>query len=274
MAQRRMFSKKIVETDFFIDMPVTAKYLYFYLNMEADDDGFVGNPKTIKLISGATEDDFKILIAKKFIIPFESGVVVIKDWLIHNYIRPDRYNETQYLKEKKQLGLTENKEYSRLDDIGIQDVIPLVATGKSKDRLGKDRIGKDRIGKRESKDKTDKKESKEVNELSEANETTDPLKTNSLFSNYFEYFLSLSRKNQSKRAMALQEFLKLPSFDKEKAVIGAKNYTEWYQKENKDDSGGTYSINAYQFIIDMEFKNYQEAHDLNKKEYKRISGYI
>lgn len=110
MAQRRMFSKKIVETDFFMEMSPTAKLLYFYLNMSADDDGFVGNPKTIKLISGATDDDLKILIAKQFIIPFDSGVIVIKDWKIHNYIQKDRYNQTQYLDEKKQLLVEEKTE--------------------------------------------------------------------------------------------------------------------------------------------------------------------
>ncbi|ANT43282.1 DNA replication protein [Lactococcus phage 38502] len=136
MAQRRMFSKKIVETDLFMEMSPTAKLLYFYLNMSADDDGFVGNPKTIKLISGATDDDLKILIAKQFIIPFESGVVVIKDWKIHNYIQKDRYNQTQYLDEKKQLLVEENGTYTKC----IQDVSSLdtqVRLGKSKDRLGK-----------------------------------------------------------------------------------------------------------------------------------------
>lgn len=131
-----MFSKKIVETDFFMEMSPTAKLLYFYLNMSADDDGFVGNPKTIKLISGATDDDLKILIAKQFIIPFESGVVVIKDWKIHNYIQKDRYNQTQYLDEKKQLLVEENGTYTKC----IQDVYSLdtqVRLGKSKDRLGK-----------------------------------------------------------------------------------------------------------------------------------------
>lgn len=136
MAQRRMFSKKIVETDFFMEMSPTAKLLYFYLNMSADDDGFVGNPKTIKLISGATDDDLKILIAKQFIIPFDSGVIVIKDWKIHNYIQKDRYNQTQYLDEKKQLLVEENGTYTKC----IQDVSSMdtqVRLGKSKDRLVK-----------------------------------------------------------------------------------------------------------------------------------------
>lgn len=135
MAQRRMFSKKIVETDFFMEMSPTAKLLYFYLNMSADDDGFVGNPKTIKLISGATDDDLKILIAKQFIIPFDSGVIVIKDWKIHNYIQKDRYNQTQYLEEKKQLLVEENGTYTKC----IQNVSSL----DTQDRLGKDRLGKD-----------------------------------------------------------------------------------------------------------------------------------
>lgn len=134
MAQRRMFSKKIVETDIFMEMSPTAKLLYFYLNMSADDDGFVGNPKTIKLISGATDDDLKILIAKQFIIPFDSGVIVIKDWKIHNYIQKDRYNQTQYLDEKKQLLVEENGSYTKC----IQDVSKL----DTQVRLGKDRLGK------------------------------------------------------------------------------------------------------------------------------------
>ena len=137
LAQRRMFSKKIVDTDLFIEMSPTAKLLYFYLNMSADDDGFVGNPKTIKLVSGATDDDLKILVAKQFIIPFESGVIVIKDWKIHNYIQKDRYSKTQYTDEKSQLVVEENGTYTRcIQNVSILD---------TQDRLGKDRLGKDSI---------------------------------------------------------------------------------------------------------------------------------
>lgn len=140
MAQRRMFSKKIVETDLFMEMSPTAKLLYFYLNMSADDDGFVGNPKTIKLISGATDDDLKILIAKQFIIPFESGVVVIKDWKIHNYIRKDTYNSTVYKFEKSQLLDDDNGAYILNENEPSTERPREVDTGK--DRLGKDRLGK------------------------------------------------------------------------------------------------------------------------------------
>ena len=129
-----MFSKKIVETDYFMEMSPTAKLLYFYLNMSADDDGFVGNPKMIKMLSGATDDDLKILVAKQFIIPFDSGVIVIKDWKIHNYIQKDRYNKTQYTNEKRQLTVEENGMYTKC--------IHNVSTSDTQVRLGKVRLGK------------------------------------------------------------------------------------------------------------------------------------
>ena len=139
MAQRRMFSKKITETDLFLDMPMSSQCLYFHLNMSADDDGFIGNAKTIRRMIGASEDDLKLLLAKEFLFPFDSGVVVVKDWKIHNYIRSDRYNETVYQDEKKQLKQLENGRY----EIGILNVIPEVHQMDTQVRLGKDRLGKD-----------------------------------------------------------------------------------------------------------------------------------
>jgi len=103
LAQKRMFSKKITDTDKFLDMPLSSQALYFHLNMDGDDDGFVGNVKTVKRKIGASDDDLKILIAKNFIVPFESGVIVIKDWRIHNTLRNDRYNPTIYTEEKSLL---------------------------------------------------------------------------------------------------------------------------------------------------------------------------
>lgn len=138
MAQRRMFSRKITESDQFLDMPMSSQVLYFHVNMQADDDGFVGNVKMIKRMIGASDDDLKILIAKEYLIPFESGVVVIKDWKIHNYIRSDRYNETFYKYEKSLLELDSNNSYL----VGIPDVIPEVDQRLPQVRLGKDRLGK------------------------------------------------------------------------------------------------------------------------------------
>ena len=100
MAERRMFAKTIIDSDAFLEMPMSAQALYFHLGMRADDDGFINNPKKIQRMVGASEDDLKLLMAKNFIIPFESGVVVIKHWKIHNYIQADRYKPTVYQEEK------------------------------------------------------------------------------------------------------------------------------------------------------------------------------
>lgn len=140
MAQRRMFSRKITESDQFLDMPMSAQVLYFHINMQADDDGFVGNAKTIKRMIGASDDDLKLLIAKQFLIPFETGIVVIRDWKIHNYIQKDRYSETFYQHEKAQLETLGNKQYQRMDTECIQNVSSL----DTQVRLGKDRLGKGR----------------------------------------------------------------------------------------------------------------------------------
>ena len=112
MAERRMFSKTIIDSDIFLDMPLSTQALYFHLSMRADDDGFVNNPRKIQRMVGCGDDDIKLLIAKQFIIPFESGICVIKHWRIHNYIRNDRYKPTMYQEEKEQLLIEENKAYS------------------------------------------------------------------------------------------------------------------------------------------------------------------
>ena len=155
MANRRMFSKKITDTDKFLDMPASAQNLYFHLNMHADDDGFLGNAKTVKRMVGASDDDLKLLVTKQFLIPFDDGVVVIKDWRIHNYIRSDRYRSTIYTDHKNSLQINENQQYELVSEqpkeVGMTDGIP---SGNqdgyqmdTQDRLGKDRLGKDRLGK-------------------------------------------------------------------------------------------------------------------------------
>ena len=109
MAQRRMFSRKITETDRFIEMPLSSQALYFHLNMGADDEGFIDKAKTIQRTIGASDDDMKLLIAKGFLIPFDSGVVVIRHWRIHNYIRSDRFQSTLHQDEKTQLEYDHSK---------------------------------------------------------------------------------------------------------------------------------------------------------------------
>ena len=108
MATRRMFSLDVVNTDLFLDMPVSAQCLYFHLGMRADDDGFIASPKQIMRMATCTQDDMKILVSKGFVIPFESGIVVIRHWKQHNYIQSDRYRKTKYTEEKDRLELKEN----------------------------------------------------------------------------------------------------------------------------------------------------------------------
>ena len=112
MAQKRMFSLSVVDTDKFLDMPVSARLLYYELGMRADDDGFVDNCKKILLYTGLREDDLKLLIAKSFIIPFESGVIVIRHWRMNNYLQNDRIKPTLYQEELHQLGIDKNNVYT------------------------------------------------------------------------------------------------------------------------------------------------------------------
>ena len=135
-----MFTKKITESDAFLDMPSSTQMLYFHFSMNADDDGFVNNPKKIQKMCGASDDDFKLLIAKSFIILFDSGIIVIKHWKMHNYIQADRYRPTDYVEEKSMLGIKSNKAYtldvSKMDTECIQNGY-----------IGKDSIGKVSIDK-------------------------------------------------------------------------------------------------------------------------------
>ena len=131
MAERRMFAKTIVLSDAFLDMPLSARCLYFTLGMLADDDGFVNSPKSIMRQAGASTDDLSLLMAKRFILAFDSGVIVIKHWRIHNYIQKDRYKESKYMEEKATLMIDQNGAYTEC----IQDV----STSDTQVRLGKDR---------------------------------------------------------------------------------------------------------------------------------------
>ena len=149
MAERRMFAKTIIDSDAFLEMPLSSQALYFHLSMRADDEGFLNNPKKIQRMIGASEDDAKLLIAKNFIIPFESGVVVIKHWKIHNYIQSDRFKPTVYREERAELMVKDNKAYTKIaENVEIPTMYPeRIQNGDTgKVRLGKDSIGKDRLG--------------------------------------------------------------------------------------------------------------------------------
>lgn len=123
MAKKRMFSLGVLDTDAFMDMPLSAQALYFHLNLRADDDGFIGNPKRIVKLIGASEDDLRLLVAKRFVLTFEDGVIVIKHWRMHNAIRKDRYTQTNYYDDLISLKIKPNGSYT-LNDIypGVEGI--------------------------------------------------------------------------------------------------------------------------------------------------------
>ena len=158
MAERRMFSKTIMGSDTFTDMPASTQILYVHLSLQADDDGFLGNPKKIQKMTGCTIDDFNGLVDENFIIPFKSGVIAITHWKVHNRVRSDRYKETIYLKEKSQLRETATGVYelipeeengipsdNHMDTNGIPSDNQTVSERYTQYSIGKDSVGKDSL---------------------------------------------------------------------------------------------------------------------------------
>lgn len=142
MAKKRMFNVDIVGSDAFLDLPHTAQALYFQLGMRADDDGFVGNPKTIQRIAGTKASDLELLVKKRFLLQFPSGVVVIKHWKINNQIQKDRYTPTVYTEEYKSLYIKDNKSYTEMDKGCIQSVSEMdTQISIDKNRLDKNSRG-------------------------------------------------------------------------------------------------------------------------------------
>ena len=177
MAQKRMFDKIITNDDNFLEMPNSTQALYFHLSMNADDDGFVNNWKSIMKITGTKEDDLKILISKSYLIPFDSGIIVIKHWRINNYLRGDRYRPTQFQKEFNMLENHENKAYqlkSEWSTIGIPLVNP------DKNRIDKNRIDKNRIEKNREEENSieDTKMSLKTDKIDKMSLKTDNLSSN------------------------------------------------------------------------------------------------
>ena len=145
VAKKRMFNVDIVGSDAFLDLPHTAQALYFQLGMRADDDGFVGNPKTIQRIAGTKASDLELLVKKRFLIQFPSGVVVIKHWKINNQIQKDRYTPTVYTEEYQSLYIKDNKAYTEMDKGCVQSVSKMdTQISLDKNRLDKNSIGKEK----------------------------------------------------------------------------------------------------------------------------------
>ncbi|MDB7634192.1 DNA replication protein, partial [Enterococcus faecalis] len=173
-----MFAKTIIDSDAFLDMPLSTQSLYFHLSMRADDDGFINNPKKIQRMVGCGDDDLKLLMAKRFILVFDSGVIVIKHWKIHNYIRNDRYKPTLYQEEKAELAEKNSKAYTFKTEViesenhlGIPDDNRMGYQMDTQVRLGKDRLVK-------GKKKNSVEQSSTMSELFEKIWKTYPKKTN------------------------------------------------------------------------------------------------
>ena len=198
MAEKRMFTKKITESDAFLDMPMSTQCLYFHLNMAADDDGFVNSPKRIQRLVGANDDDMKLLIAKSFIILFESGIIVIKHWKMHNYIQSDRYKPTDYIEEKNMLTLKKNKAYTLNGDSMDTNCIQNVSVDKN--RLDKNRLDKSNI-----------------------------------YSLHFEEaYSAYPRKGEKKRAYACYQARIREGYSEDELLAATKNYAEQCKKENRE----------------------------------------
>ena len=134
MAERRMFAKSIIDSDAFLELPAKSQLLYFHLAMRADDEGFISNPKSILRLTGCTEADMQKLVEGKYLIPFGRGILAIRHWKVHNYIRADRLKPTVYEAEKAMLLVEESGVYTLCQSSDGQVV--------AQDRLGKDRLGK------------------------------------------------------------------------------------------------------------------------------------
>ena len=237
MAERRMFAKTIIDSDAFLDMPVTARLLYYDLGMRADDDGFVNSPKKIMRMIGASQDDLSILAAKKFIIPFDNGVVVIKHWRIHNYIRKDTYNETTYKEQKAMLELDENKAYTKVNEdnfIPSQRVVDEPLTQVS---IGKVSIGKD----------------------------------NNIYCSHFEEIYKIyPRKGDKKRAFGCYQARLKSGYSEEELMTATKNYAEYCKKEKREQK--YIKLASTFFGVNEPFVDYLGKGDSNERNDSTNNG--
>jgi len=208
MAKRRMFAKTIIDSDSFLDMSLSTQALYFHLSMRADDEGFINNPRKISRMIGSNEDELKVLVAKKFILIFDSGVIVIKHWKIHNLIRADRICETVYLDERDQVVTNENESYSMLQEGCSQ----MSTTCQPNVRIGKDSIGKDSIG-----------------EVSRGKDRL--VETNEAFEQFWKTYPKKKSKQIAKKAFE-KHFKSIPPLDYLISHLEMMKLTKDWKKEN------------------------------------------
>ena len=241
-----MFTMKIVDTDAFLDMPLSTQCLYFHLNMRADDDGFIGNPKRIEKIIGANDDDLKLLIAKRFVILFDDGVIVIKHWRMHNTMSRDRYIETSYTDEKKKLLLKDNGSYSLTNGNSIDDTKLIERSNRQthkrrkiderKTHSDKD-IGLDKDLELDLDTELDKDKEKDINDLIVSKDTirqTDVQRIIDEWNTLEEFGINPVKRMTSKREQAVKARIRQNHMDDILEAIENIRHSSFLQGQNKE----------------------------------------
>lgn len=237
---------KIVDTDAFLDMPLSTQCLYFHLNMRADDDGFIGNPKRIEKIIGANDDDLKLLIAKRFVILFDDGVIVIKHWRMHNTLSRDRYIETSYTDEKKKLLLKDNGSYSLTNGNSIDDTKLIERsnrqtqkrrkTDEQKTHSDKD-IGLDKDLELDLDTELDKDKEKDINDLIVSKDTirqTDVQRIIDEWNTLEEFGINPVKRMTPKREQAVKARIRQNHMDDILEAIENIRHSSFLQGQNKE----------------------------------------
>lgn len=241
-----MFTMKIVDTDAFLDMPLSTQCLYFHLNMRADDDGFIGNPKRIEKIIGANDDDLKLLIAKRFVILFDDGVIVIKHWRMHNTLSRDRYIETSYTDKKKKLLLKDNGSYSLTNGNSIDDTKLIERSNRQthkrrkiderKTHSDKD-IGLDKDLELDLDTELDKDKEKDINDLIVSKDTirqTDVQRIIDEWNTLEEFGINPVKRMTSKREQAVKARIRQNHMDDILEAIENIRHSSFLQGQNKE----------------------------------------
>ena len=241
-----MFTMKIVDTDAFLDMPLSTQCLYFHLNMREDDDGFIGNPKRIEKIIGANDDDLKLLIAKRFVILFDDGVIVIKHWRMHNTLSRDRYIETSYTDEKKKLLLKDNGSYSLTNGNSIDDTKLIERSNRQtqkrrkiderKTHSDKD-IGLDKDLELDLDTELDKDKEKDINDLIVSKDTirqTDVQRIIDEWNTLEEFGINPVKRMTSKREQAVKARIRQNHMDDILEAIENIRHSSFLQGQNKE----------------------------------------
>lgn len=271
MAKKRMFSLLVIDTDAFLDMPLSAQALYFHLNMRADDDGFVGNPRRILRTIGAAEDDLKLLIAKRFIIQFEDGVIVIKHWRMHNTLRFDRYTKTVYTDELDRLTVKENKAYAlKGEDYGNHLATKRQPTGTTDKDIDKGIDIDTDIDLDEDKDL--EKDIDLNNNTCSTRKAEETKNANELFS----YLWDLYPKKRGKGSVSLTQKKKLLKIGKESMEQAIRNYMYDIQQNGTDmkyvKNGSSFFNSGYVDYLPENYVSYPTAR--TGKKYQTTAEYM